>query len=93
MFDEIMLRDWNHPCLVVQTIMNESWGIDLADAAQRTWLKHTFERIKSVLAPLGRLVVDNSACEGNFHLKSDIDDFHNYYSQPDQADLWDKFVR
>src|SRR5947209_5617269 len=92
MFGEIMLRDWNHPCLVAQTVMNESWGIDLKEAGQREWLKHTFEKTKAVLAPLGRLVIDNSACEGNFHVKSDIEDFHNYYSQPDQADLWDKFV-
>jgi hypothetical protein len=42
--------------------------------------------------PLGRLVVDNSACEGNFHIKSDLEDFHNYYSMPDQVKKWDKFV-
>ena len=92
MFAEIMLRDWNHPCLVIQTIMNESWGVNLQDPEQRAWLKRTFDQSKSVLAPLGRLVIDNSACEGNFHLKSDIEDFHNYYSQPDQADLWDSFI-
>ena len=92
MFAEVVRRDWNHPCLLIQTIMNESWGIDLKDPVQRQWLKDTFDRIKSELAPLGRLVIDNSACEGNFHLKSDIEDFHNYYSQPDQSDLWDRFI-
>lgn len=92
MFREIMMRDWNHPCLAIQTVMNESWGANLQDAEQRAWLKRTFDSVKSVLAPLGRLVIDNSPCEGNFHLKTDIEDFHNYYSQPDQADLWDHFV-
>src|SRR3954469_15233427 len=93
MFREVLIRDWNHPCVVIQTIMNESWGINLKDAGQRAWLKDAFDRIKSELAPLGRLVIDNSACEGNFHVKTDIEDFHNYYSQPDQADLWDTFVQ
>lgn len=92
MFAEIMMRDWNHPCLVLQTIINESWGVNLKDAEQRAWLKHTFEQVKSILSPLGRLVIDNSPCEGTFHLKSDIEDFHNYYSQPDQTKLWDQFV-
>jgi hypothetical protein len=92
MFAEMMMRDWNHPCLGIQTIMNESWGINLKAEEQRAWLKSTFDKMKAVLQPLGRLVIDNSACEGNFHLKSDIEDFHNYYSQPDQSDLWDNFI-
>ncbi|MCU1286072.1 MAG: putative glycoside hydrolase [Acidobacteriales bacterium] len=92
MFEEVLDRDWNHPSIVIQTIMNESWGIDLQQAEQRTWLKETFNRIKEEVAPLGRLVVDNSACEKNFHLKSDIEDFHNYYSMPDDAAKWDKWT-
>jgi hypothetical protein len=92
MFWEILIRDWNHPCIVLQTIINESWGINLKDAAQRQWLRTTFDRIKGLLAPLGRLVVDNSPCEGNFHLKTDIEDFHQYYSMPDQKEHWDKWL-
>lgn len=92
MFWEILIRDWNHPSIVIQTIMNESWGINLTDGSQRAWLKTTFDHIKGLLAPLGRLVVDNSACEGNFHIKSDLDDFHQYYSMPDQVQQWDKWV-
>ncbi|MBV9610027.1 MAG: hypothetical protein JO187_10760, partial [Acidobacteria bacterium] len=92
MFDEILARDWNHPCIVVQTIMNESWGINLKDASQRQWLRDNFNRMKQRLAPLGRLVVDNSPCEGNFHIKTDIEDFHQYYSMPDQHELWDKWL-
>lgn len=92
MFTEIMIRDWNHPCIVVQTIMNESWGINLKQEEQRRWLRDAFDRVKATVAPLGRLVVDNSACEGNYHVKTDIDDFHMYYSMPDQVDLWDKWL-
>lgn len=93
MFWEILIRDWNHPCIVLQTIINESWGIDLKDASQRDWLRTTFGRIKGLLKPLGRLVIDNSSCEGNFHLKTDIEDFHQYYSMPDQAAKWDKWLK
>jgi hypothetical protein len=92
MFWEILIRDWNHPCIVIQTIMNESWGINLKDADQRAWLRQNYDRVKGLLAPLGRLVIDNSACEGNFHIKSDIEDFHQYYSMPDQVDKWDTWL-
>ncbi len=93
MFWEILIRDWNHPCIVLQTIMNESWGINLGDPSQREWLRTTFDRIKSLLAPLGRLVIDNSPCEGNFHVKTDLDDFHQYYSMPDQVENWDQWLK
>jgi Glycosyl hydrolases family 2, sugar binding domain/Glycosyl hydrolases family 2/Glycosyl hydrolases family 2, TIM barrel domain len=92
MFWEILIRDWNHPCIVLQTIMNESWGIDLRDASQRQWLRATFDHVKNLLSPLGRLVVDNSPCEGNFHVKTDIEDFHQYYSMPDHVAKWDKWL-
>ena len=92
MFWEILIRDWNHPSIVLQTIMNESWGIDLKDASQRQWLRTTFDRIKHLLNPLGRLVVDNSPCEGNFHVKTDIEDFHQYYSMPDHLQLWNRWL-
>ena len=92
MFWEILIRDWNHPCIVLQTIMNESWGINLKDASQRDWLHATFDRIKGLLTPLGRLVIDNSPCEGNFHVKTDVEDFHQYYSMPDHVAQWDKWL-
>jgi hypothetical protein len=36
--------------------------------------------------------VDNSACWGNFHLVTDLEDFHNYYAMPDHAEQWQKWV-
>ncbi len=80
-------RDFNHPSVVIWTIINESWGIDLAgDASQRRWLAETFDWAKP-LDPT-RLLVDNSACPPSFHLKSDLNDFHFYKAIPDHADEW-----
>jgi hypothetical protein len=89
---EMVERDWNHPSIVIQSVINESWGADLKNADQRLWLRATFERAKRLTAPLGRLVTDNSACCGNFHVKSDLDDFHQYYSIPDHSEAWDRWV-
>jgi hypothetical protein len=79
-------RDWNHPSIGIWTIINESWGIDLTDAAQRAWLADTYIWMKS-LDPT-RLVVGNSACWGNFHVATDIADFHVYYAMPDHYHQW-----
>ena len=79
-------RDGNHPSIGIWTIINESWGIDLTDASQRTWLAETYEWMKS-LDPT-RLVVGNSACWGNFHVATDIADFHIYYAMPDHYHQW-----
>ena len=79
-------RDGNHPSIGIWTIINESWGIDLTDASQRAWLAETYEWLKS-LDPT-RLVVGNSACWGNFHVATDIADFHIYYAMPDHHQQW-----
>ena len=79
-------RDWNHPSIGIWTIINESWGIDLTDASQRAWLAETYDWLKT-LDPT-RLVVGNSACWGNFHVATDIADFHIYYAMPDHHKQW-----
>ena len=83
-------RDGNHPSIGIWTIINESWGIDLTDASQRAWLAETYEWLKS-LDP-SRLVVGNSACWGNYHVATDIADFHNYYAMPDHYRQWREWV-
>jgi hypothetical protein len=90
--EAMVARDWNHPAIVIQSIINESWGIDLKQADQRKWLAGMYERAHSLVAPLGRLIVDNSACCENFHVRSDLNDFHQYYSIPDHAAQWDRWV-
>lgn len=84
--EEMLERDYNHASLLILTIMNESWGIDLTKRWQREWLEEMYDYAKQ-LDPT-RLIVDNSACVGNYHVKSDIDDYHVYYAIPDHADKW-----
>lgn len=91
-FAEMVERDWNHPSIVIQSVINESWGANLKQEEQRQWLRAAYERAKKMTAPLGRLIVDNSACCDNFHLKSDLDDFHQYYSIPDNHAAWDRWT-
>lgn len=92
-FAGMLDRDWNHPSIVIMSIINEAWGVrGLRDARERTWLKEAFDRLKQKTNGTGRLVVDNSACCQNFHVKTDIADFHQYYSMPDRARDWDKWV-
>ncbi|MCF7808318.1 MAG: hypothetical protein K9N38_07325 [Candidatus Marinimicrobia bacterium] len=81
LIDEALARDWNHPSLVVLGIINESWGINLEEEAQRKWLVAEYDRLKQKAT--GRLVVDNSACWGNYHLKTDINDYHTYWAIPE----------
>jgi hypothetical protein len=91
-FDAMTRRDWNRPSIVIQTLINEAWGIDMRQADQRAGLLAWFDEARATLRPLGRLLVDNSPCCENFHLKTDIDDYHQYFSIPDNADRWDKWV-
>jgi len=88
-----LARDWNHPSVVIQSIINEAWGVrGLKEEHTRKWLKDAFVKLAPQAAKAGRLTVDNSPCCGNFHLKSDIADYHNYNSIPDNRAVWDKWV-
>jgi len=84
---DIIAEDGHHPAIVMWTIMNESWGIDLAERVQRTWLRGMFEEFRAELA--GSVVVDNSACAPNFHLQTDVDDYHLYRGIPESRREWD----
>ncbi len=84
----ILLRDGNHPSIAIWTLINEDWGMRLCeDGEHRTWLKATFDWLKQ-RDPM-RLVVDNSPCHGNFHVKTDLNDFHWYRSVPERRLEWD----
>ncbi len=81
----------NHPSIVIWTIINEDWGTQLRyEARDRRWLRDTYHWLKA-LDPT-RLVVDNSACDTqqtpNFHVSSDLADFHVYFLAPDNAIRW-----
>ncbi|MFN8496318.1 MAG: glycoside hydrolase family 2 TIM barrel-domain containing protein [Anaerolineae bacterium] len=88
LLEEMVRRDFNHPSIVIWTIINEDWGTALPlSASDRAWVAQMYDRCKG-LDPT-RLVVDNSACPHpwgpNVHVKSDLDDFHIYASIPDHA--------
>lgn len=91
-FAGMVARDWNHPSIVIWTIVNEDWGTDLVHtAADRAWLAETVDWARQ-LDPT-RLIVDNSACFHNFHINTDIEDFHFYAAMPEHMDTWQRYVR
>lgn len=84
-------RDGNHPSIIIWTIINENWGVDLVhDSDHRQWLRQTYAWLKSY-DPL-RLVVDNSPLAPSFHVETDIADYHFYAAFPDGRAKWDAFV-
>jgi hypothetical protein len=87
----IVDRDGNHPSIIIWTIINENWGVDLVnDPDHRDWLKRTFAWLRAYDPT--RLVVDNSPLAPSFHVESDIADYHFYAAIPDHRDEWDTFV-
>ncbi|MHB8579261.1 MAG: glycoside hydrolase family 2 protein [Ignavibacteriaceae bacterium] len=86
----MLARDWNHPSLMIISLINESWGVDLQKADQRKWLKSEFDFAKEKAK--GRLIVDNSACFGNFHLKTDLNDYHIYSAIPEHYKEFDESI-
>jgi hypothetical protein len=82
-------RDSNHPSIVIVSIINEGWGTDLKEAADRAWLKSAYQQAKTFVP---WLVVDNSACCDNFHLGTDIADFHQYAAISDYASNFDRLL-
>jgi beta-galactosidase/beta-glucuronidase len=89
--DGMLERDWNHPSLVIVSIINESWGLDMSQQNHRDWLVAEYDRVKKMAK--GRLVVDNSACWGNFHVKTDINDYHTYWAIPENRENFDNTVK
>ena len=86
--ERILRRDGNAPCIVIWTLINEDWGARLCeDPAHRAWLAAEYDWLKQ--RDPSRLVVDISPCHGNFHMKSDINDFHYYRSVPERRSEWD----
>jgi len=82
-------RDANHPSIIIVSIINEGWGANLKEVADRAWLKAAYQQAKSFVP---WLVVDNSPCCDNFHMATDIADFHQYAAIPDYASNFDRVV-
>lgn len=83
-------RDWNHPSIVIVSLINESWGVNLKEAGDRDWLKQAYHQAKALVP--GWLVDDNSACCDNFHIATDLADSHAYDAIPGHAADFDRFV-
>jgi hypothetical protein len=82
-------RDANHPSIVMVSIINESWGANLKEVPDRAWLKAAYQQAKTFVP---WLVVDNSACCNNFHMATDIADYHQYAAIPDYPSNFDRLV-
>jgi Glycosyl hydrolases family 2/Glycosyl hydrolases family 2, sugar binding domain len=78
----------HHPSIAIWTLFNEGWGIDLDDNPDdRRWLIETFDWAKPLV--LDSLLIDNSPCfPRNYHLKTDIEDFHWYNGFPRQNEAF-----
>lgn len=92
---DMIARDYNHPSLIIWTIVNEDWGTSLLlSEDDRAWVAEMFDYCKQ-LDPT-RLVVDNSPCPApwglSVHVKSDLDDFHIYANIPDQAGFFEQTI-
>lgn len=84
-------RDWNHPSIIIWTIINEDWGTNLVENGEhRAWLREMYHWLKK-LDPT-RLVVDNSPNRLSFHVESDLADYHFYQAHPDGRSKWDAFM-
>jgi Glycosyl hydrolases family 2, sugar binding domain/Glycosyl hydrolases family 2 len=83
----------DHPSIAIWTLFNEGWGIDLDDNRDdRRWLIETFDWAKTLIPD--SLLVDNSPCfPRNYHLKTDIEDFHWYNGFPHQNDAFTATTR
>jgi len=74
-WQEIIERDYNHPCIIVWVPMNESWGIPkVKDDPQQQNHALALYHITKALDPT-RLVVSNDGWE---QLKTDLCTIHDY---------------
>ena len=78
----------HHPSIAIWTLFNEGWGVDLDDNPDdRRWLIETFDWAKPLVPD--SLLIDNSPCfPRNYHLKTDIEDFHWYNGFPHQNEAF-----
>jgi hypothetical protein len=88
----IIARDGHHPSIIAWTIINEDWGTRLTENPEhRQWLIEQYDWLKAYEPT--RLAVDNSACFPNFHVKTDIEDYHYYRGIPDRRHEWDELTQ
>ncbi|MBU1878150.1 MAG: hypothetical protein KJ734_04290, partial [Chloroflexi bacterium] len=83
----IVRRDVNHPAVIIRSIINEGWGVDLA--ARPDDRRRLLDLVRKAREwDPARLWIDNSPCAGNWHLDTDVLDWHTYQAMPDHWDRW-----
>lgn len=76
-WQEVIARDYNHPCIVAWVPMNESWGVPaLQQEPRQRELLQALYHLTRVLDPT-RLVISNDGWE---HAYSDLCTIHDYSS-------------
>jgi len=79
-WQEIIERDYNHPCIIAWTPFNESWGVPdiLVDKAQQDYTVAVVNMIRSLDST--RLVISNDGWE---HTDTDLCTIHDYRADGD----------
>lgn len=74
-WSDLVLRDYNHPCIVAWVVLNESWGVPNIsfDKMQQSHALALYHNVRSMDS--SRLVIANDGWE---LVKSDICAIHNY---------------
>jgi Glycosyl hydrolases family 2 len=87
-FRKSVANHGHHAAVCIWTLFNEGWGIDLDDNPDdRRWLIETFDAAKALVPD--SMLVDNSPCfPRNYHLKTDVEDFHWYNGFPHQNEAF-----
>ena len=85
----MVVRDRNHPCVIIWGIFNEEKGI--WGAWFGIW-NRIVRRLYSLVKQLDptRLIVDNS---GRTHVITDLNDYHHYFIAPDSDYFWTRQLR
>ncbi|PPA70492.1 glycoside hydrolase family 2 protein [Jeotgalibacillus proteolyticus] len=86
LFKEMLIRDYNHPSIIMWSIYNEEWGLEWdldQDKEKQQHVLQLFAQAKKWDET--RLFCDNS---GWSHLTTDINDHHRYFALPEQVKEW-----
>jgi hypothetical protein len=84
--EAMIARDYNHPSIVAWSLYNEEWGLEWRlwrDEEKQAHVEALYDHAKTLDAT--RPFCDNS---GWAHVKTDINDWHRYYTAPDLIDEW-----